>query len=925
MMNGMSTRPGGGDGYDSGRGRMPVTNGQPIAPTGKGLLDGYRKDIMNGFEPERPRFNPLTMNPAASPGLAPVDLNDPIQVHLLTETALTDSKGYEILSQDEVDELKKQIQSLTMRIEQARANLAIQSKYRDAASSMAKLYSPQKPEGGAKRRSLRGTSNASNHHLSEEAAREAEMEKLASERRCEELAAELFTLEKRLMDCERQLLEHTAGILQLTHRASSKRNGQQLAEGQQLMLNNGMPGSPESLYTYTNARNSMEPSGDAYSFDERSLYLPLDDMDGQPGGRPKNMIEIPMKSPVRGQHTQLREEMERLREDNARLAEAEAQRSAEAEGLRIQSAGHIRTITDTERRLETLNNKLREVITAFNPAKNGGFSKPEPATGSGISLTKQLDYLERGLATAAEEQSSQAGTKSTREIELDAAAAAATASLAQAEERILSLNDQIQNLLLQSSADLPPPPQLSDGKAIDDQLDYLQDALEAVQSELSRAAEVSSSASANRQNNEQVEAVLTGLWDIIQTGLAEIQQQKAARRQKRLEMGLPGGDDDDDGAVSDSEGVVSLDEPYSLQAFSTKVQWLYAQATSLKEQKSVLQRQIKQQRELNSRSDSEKDAELQKRMDELEKTRTMLVQSEQQAQEAQDQLAAILTEMDTLQKTSAANESASLRGVQDQLQAAQDQIKQRNEMIAALESSNQDVQNQLAMATANLATLQTQLGAATERAREGQGEAERLQGEMERKDAELEEMNMMVIELKTEMTIAKAELDGAYGSRAQRAKEAAALSNSSEMNQLNTQVERLKTELASTLKDLEAITRESITAEKEKLELESRLDDATAAKERLESELTALRDKLEREISRLQEQLDGERLRPPPSPMAGGGGRAGASMLSEQFRATMKEERKKFQEELRVSHFFFSFSPWAFEKKGGGRWIMLIQ
>src|ERR1700755_1969452 len=70
-----------------------------------------------------------------------LNVNDPIQVHLLVETALGDSKTFEILSPEEVDELKKQCRALTQRIEQTRQNLAIQSKYRDAAISMAKLYS----------------------------------------------------------------------------------------------------------------------------------------------------------------------------------------------------------------------------------------------------------------------------------------------------------------------------------------------------------------------------------------------------------------------------------------------------------------------------------------------------------------------------------------------------------------------------------------------------------------------------------------------------------------------------------------------------------------------------------------------------------------------------------------------------------------
>src|SRR5277367_4695046 len=158
-----------------------------------------------------------------------LNVNDPIQVHLLVETALGDSKEFEILSPEEVDELKKQCRALSQRIDQTRQNLAIQSKYRDAAISMAKLYSSSDKKstdsGDARpkqRRSLLGRNSGSDH------VKEADMERIASERKCEELAQELWNLEKRLMEPQKRLLQHTAGILQMTHRGpvtTPKTNG----------------------------------------------------------------------------------------------------------------------------------------------------------------------------------------------------------------------------------------------------------------------------------------------------------------------------------------------------------------------------------------------------------------------------------------------------------------------------------------------------------------------------------------------------------------------------------------------------------------------------------------------------------------------------------------------------------------------------
>ncbi|KAL2184873.1 hypothetical protein L209DRAFT_405709 [Thermothelomyces heterothallicus CBS 203.75] len=937
-------------------GRLSFPDAQSVVmPTGKALVEGYRKDILNGFEQEKPTYNPLSENrPQRS---AHVDLKDPIQVHLLTETALSDSKAYEILSQEEVDDLKKQIQSLSMRIEQARANLAIQTKYRDAAISMARLYMPSKAEG--KRKSLLGNRMS-------DSAKEAEMERLASERRCEELAAELFSLEKRLMEPQRRLLQHTAGILQMTHRASAKKSGQ-VPVGPMM---NGIPGSPESLYTYTNTRNSMEIPQDDLSFD-RGLYLPLEQADGPPALPRKNPIEIPLKSPIREQNAQLRElreEVEKLREENERILEEnmqlktaeqqlredqafardeisrlqsreqqlveeharaieeasrmkeetsrfqdadsrlkalENQMTVEIDALRAQTADQLQAASDAEARLEALNHKLRDVIVAFNPTKNEGFDSPDRATGSGASLTGQLEYMEKAVAAAAEEQKLLAAEVSASSAETAATTSSLShleASLDHASTRSQALIRQVLNMLQQSNLDLPPPPEGS----LDDQLGYLEQALESLGSELSRALEASSSASARKQDIDQVDAVLRGLWEIIQSGFAEIEQQKTARRQNRA-LGQNGGDDDEE--LSSTEFESDINEPYSLQAFSAKVQWLYAQVTGLREQKYILQRQIKQQRELNNRSETEKDLELKAKSDELERTQHLLDQAERAAADAHSQLEQVLADMDTLQKTTAANEAAlaaSTKTAQDQLQARtariaalEADVREAESRLATAEASVAATQSQLAesntaraAAEAELSSLRTQLTNATAAADSAAAEVSKLQQELQSKDAELDRMNMMVVELKTEVTVAKAELDGAYGSRKQRAAEAAALSNSSQSEELNNTITRLRAELENALRDLEEVTRDSIAAEKERLEIEGRLDRVLAHKEDLEAEVSRLGQRL----MRVQEELDQERLKAVPSPGRAG---MGASELSKQFRGVMKEERRKFQEEIR--------------------------
>ncbi|RGP59623.1 hypothetical protein FLONG3_11139 [Fusarium longipes] len=1040
------------------------------SPLGKTFAEGYRSDIMNGFEKDHKLYNP--MNPDRPQSSALVDLKDPIQVHLLTETALSDSKEYEILSQEEVDDLKKQSQSLSQRVESTRQNLTIQSKYRDAAISMARLYNPGKLDG--KRRSLLGR-NSGDHAR----AKEAEAERQASERKCEELAAELFNLEKRLMEPQRRLLEHTAGILQLTHKASNKKKDMTPT----LQPINGMPGSPESLYTYT--RNSIDRAGDENYFHDDNYY---DQASGMPTrGAPRQQpIEIPLKSPIREQHSQLKDEMEKIKDENLHL--------------KGQSDSLVTSITEMEARLENLNGSLRDAIVRFNPSKNEDYYDPPfgvPGMKPGELLNNQMDYLEMGLNAIEVEQEESSGDHGKVDSSI--------------ERRIESLNQQVRDLLMAVDPEYPTAPQSSQD-SFESKLDYLEDALRAADSELERAVQAARSGPPEKQDDEQVERILMNLWNMMQTGFTKIKREKEERRRARIERGY------EDEEVSDDE--FDIDEAFSLPGFSNRVQWLYSQATTLKDQKSVLKRQIKQQRELNNKSDAEKDEELARKQDELDETQVLLARAERDAMTAQAMLSETLEELEGTRnvarsigpskaeseestkkiaeleaelkrlqsdlagaagatgaahaqveeqeekivglekelehvRSDLADAAAAAAAAQAQiddreskitaleselvyLETAQSEVEERNQKIAALQAELEQVnaahaqieerdakiatlrtevqeantfRDQVEVHSATIATLKAELEKTNDveaRLEERNSKVARLESDMEllqadlagaagaagaaqaqleernskiaileadikqleeklaaaesssnnnrdqltgvdsvidalnaqldevnrskqmaennarslqqrvdgqkeelaakkkqlkEKEDELELLNMNFVETKTELTIAQAELDGAYGSRAERAADVAAIKTSGEVMKLQNQLTRLKNELAGTVQELEDVTKETLSAEREKIELENKLQDVQVVRRQLEGEVSTLRKRLETDmekarehITKLQEDLDSERLKAiPPN---GGVGR-GASMLSEQFRATMREERKKFQESIR--------------------------
>ncbi|KAI1381341.1 Up-regulated during septation-domain-containing protein [Hypoxylon crocopeplum] len=866
-MNGYASRS--QNGFDAG-GPPPLR--PTIAPRAPALVESYRQDSLNGFEREKPRFNP--MNPERVQSSVLVDLKDPVQVHLLTETALLDSKEYEILSQEEVDDLKKQCQVLNQRIEQTRSNLAIQSKYRDAAISMSKLYSPSRVD--AKRKSLLGH----RHSGSTEAAREAEHELSTIQKKCEDLASELWALEKRAMEPQRRLLEHTAGILQLTHKTANKMT----TPSPRVPLLNGVPASPESMYTTSNGRDSMNIDflEDGFTFDEASLYRSFEQSINDLSRH--NTIEIPMKSPIREQTKQLTEESERLRQENRQLRAQTESLLSEIDELRGQDSDQWRLISDTESKLESFNRQLREVIVSTDPAKNGNYrAPPSGRLEPGDMIGSHLDYLENGLVTIAEGRGDSV----------------------EAAEKIQALNAQIQDVLLRVNVNHPPPPGVDLG--VDEQLDYMQDSLRAVETELRRVSDASNANAADKNKNEQSETVLMGLWDIIQSGYADIRQRKQERRKARMEKGLEPDEDMSDGEVLD------LDEPYSLSAFSTKIQWLYTQATKLQEQKGVLKRQIKQQRELNSRSDSEKDQALKDKIDELEEARALLHQVEQDSDGVRSQLSQALEDLEKSQEGRTEESTA--------IDEAREQLKERNAKIASLEAGTRDVQERLTTAEASIEAVTAQLQEANDARNAAAKAVEDKENELKAKEEELGQMTGMVAEFKMEATLAKAELDGAYGSRKERAAEAAALQNSSESAKMQNRVTILEKELKATAQDLTDVVKQSLESEKKIGELENELDRVKAERSRMKDEkdrmsdeldkrlheaTSHLEERLEAEIARLrkekehiQDELDKERLGSARGPLSPGGNNK-TSYLTDSYRSGLRAERKKYEEQLRA-------------------------
>ncbi|CAG8549474.1 10991_t:CDS:2 [Diversispora eburnea] len=119
-----------------------------------------------------------------------LDTTDEMLMQLLISQAVIDAKDFEILSLEEVGELKRDHSLLTTRITALTSKLSLESKIREAASSLARLHASNKR-----------LSRQATDHLSQ------------ANRKVDQVATELWKLTQRAGEVQRRLLQHMAGIL----------------------------------------------------------------------------------------------------------------------------------------------------------------------------------------------------------------------------------------------------------------------------------------------------------------------------------------------------------------------------------------------------------------------------------------------------------------------------------------------------------------------------------------------------------------------------------------------------------------------------------------------------------------------------------------------------------------------------------------
>ena len=714
-----------------------------------------------------------------------LDPSDPVSMHLLMETAIGDSQQFQVLSFEEADELKKGLVLLANRIDATKRKLAIENKLRDAATSLSRLYSPHSRESisdgsgkpAAKKHRLSVVSRSSGSDL----LNKTDNELAASTRKCEDLAQDLWKFEKRYQDGQKRLLEHTAGVLQMTHSGSFERDVPQLNGG--------------SMNGYVNGSDGLQILGNVHDFDDRSFYNALDTLLESGDG------------PVNGQVAAAYEEQ-------------------------------TQSILATERKLWDLNQRLRDSIAQVSAGPISSPNPPAPVSSdqqdSNIALQAQIDYLGKGIDVLEKSQ-----IESLQSYKQTAHGA---------EERLEDLNTQLRGIIIRSSHEANPqyplPPDVS-GKGPEEQILFLEGGLDELEQSMQRVKDENQASSSRSIVHEekagQYENVLLDLWQKM---------------------------------------VANEDAPerFSLESFSTRIHLLHSRTTGLQEQKDILNRQIQQQREINNKSDLEKDARLTQVTAELDQMRLDL----------ENRIRDGMTESNTLQAQLSAHKES-----KDQLLA---ELQENHATISSLEAQLRSVQHELESQATNLQSME-------QSSRERSTEAEKARSQMQDYEGEM-------VRLQTELTVARAELDGAYGTRAQRAAEVAShpvllqeisdlkarnetLENSAgDSAELKDRVHTLQEELSEMIGEYEAMTKSSIEYEKEREHLENAIDSLRDRCENLESQLT------DEKVHALGVKSPGR----PGSRESLGASSTSTSVLKTEFKKLMRETRQENLRALRVSN-----------------------
>lgn len=703
-------------------------------------------------------------------------------MYLLTETAMGDSTNFEILSFEEVESLKKERTLLSNRIGGTKRKLALETKLRDAAQSIGRLYGPPSPrnsgEYGANGKAHRRSRSFFGRNGTAEVLDKSDSELAMSQRKCEELAQELWKLERKEQQISQRLLEHTAGVLQLTHKGLKK-----------------APKNPD-----THASGSLY---DGHDFDDRSLYRTPEHLDNY--GLTGRM------------------------EMNGPTVNTEAMQA-------------------TQRRLAELNERMCNMMIQASP---DDFVNPPPPQHTGgladsqAAMDAHLAYLENGLNTL--------GSRS-----VPAAAMAPDAPPPQTQyawkEQLTEVNNRVQAIAdrfgLTRSPTLPAPPSASDGEGLEEQLSYLQTGVDGLASRVDGLLDQKSILTTQIQQQRELNSKSDAERD---AHIADLTEQLAHARRD-----LQSRSENKSDSQADAERDVLI--------------------ADLTEELAQARRdlQLRSQRDLETQTNPEQDAQTAKTIadkeaqvadltEQLKRARSELERSEREGKAAQDELTVVMEQLEAMRQNGSSQEEAKAALVQAEGEIArlQSVIESLQQEADSRAEEMKEARDRAEQGVAHLeASIQQIRSESDERVKEAMDQRALAEENVNRMQNEMTELEGEVVRMTTELTMVKAELDGAYGTRAERAAQVAANPEiQKEIDALNTRnielteelaalkgqqgggdaqqrADTLEKELRETLEDYEAMTKASIEFEKERERFEGMIDNLRDRCEQLEQQLS---------------------------------------------------------------------------------------
>ncbi|RDW60516.1 involucrin repeat protein [Aspergillus mulundensis] len=925
--------------YGDPRHYSAASYGAPQPPPTKVLLDGYRA-ALSSQNAEKSLYSPA--NPTSHPPRSvPLSANDPVAMYLLTETAMGDSINYEILSVEEMEGLKKELRVLSNRTNAAKRKLALELKLRDAAMSLSRLHHNEEYDID-----IPGQNEPTFNKTNEELA--------LSNRKCEELSMDIWYSERKGQEIQKRLLEHTAGVLQLTHKGLKKNP------------KNGIPHTPESL----SSSNTVD------DFDDRSLYKTSDPLDG-----PTNFeIRAPLTNSLA--HDNIQETERKLESLSSRLRDTllrsdpdtefgqipQPSSNGDAVDLSAMVDAHLRYIENgidvlgsqpkadmpnqsldrvSEQQLVEMGQQLLSIME--NPGLPRAQTLPPTPDPSDSDLAEHLTFLSvgiTGLESRVEkllEQKSILTTQIQQQRELN------SKSDAERDAKIADLIEQLAHL--RKELEIAE----REGEQSKEDYDMALKELENVRRELSESRETQSTRDLGDSKNEahgHAEAEIARLQSFIQ----EIQQEKdehheahgraeaEVRRLQAVIQEIQQDKDEHHEAHGRAKAEVTRlqtmiqeiqqekDEHYEahgraeaevtrLQAMIQEIQQekdehheaygrAEAEVTRLQAMIQEIQQEKDEHHEAHGRAEAEV-ARLQDIIQKIEQEKAenhedqeraeaeiarlqAIVQKIEQERDTRDQVderaeVEIARLQDIIQKIQherdehhearvrLEGEVTRLQGVVGQLQDSAESRESAEQQVAQLEETIHQIRHDADIRVKEATDMRAQADAEISRLEESMNEIrEKLESQLReatearnnaeenahRLQRELTDLEGDVVRAQTELTMVKAELDGAYGTRAQRAAEAAAdpalfqeldelKARNFEMAEelaalkagkpvsgdVHNRVETLEKELRETVDDYEAMTKASIEFEKERERFEGMIDNLRDRCEQLETQL----------------------------------------------------------------------------------------